>query len=117
MKITREEVHRVATLARLQLSSEEENTLTEQLDKILQYMEKLNQLDTAHVAPRAHAVEIVPAFRDDRLANEPQTESLRANAPAREQTFYTGPKNIERASTRQPYTSSAQTSKHARRLR
>jgi aspartyl-tRNA(Asn)/glutamyl-tRNA(Gln) amidotransferase subunit C len=95
MKITREEVHRVATLARLQLSSEEENTLTEQLDKILQYMEKLNQLDTENVEPLAHAVDIVNAFRDDRVANEPQTESLLANAPAREQTFFKVPKIIE----------------------
>ena len=95
MKITREEVHRVATLARLQLSSEEENTLTEQLDKILQYMEKLNQLDTENVEPLAHAVDIVNAFRDDRIANEPQTESLLANAPAREQTFFKVPKIIE----------------------
>lgn len=51
MKITKEEVKRVATLARLELSPEEEDLLTHQLDKIFQYMEKLDQLDTTTVEP------------------------------------------------------------------
>ena len=95
MKITREEVQRVALLARLQLSPEEENLLTEQLDKILQYMEKLDRLDTAKVEPLAHAVDVVNAFREDRVTNEPEPEALLANAPAREKTFIKVPKIIE----------------------
>lgn len=95
MKITREEVKRVALLARLELSAEEENRLTEQLDNILQYMEKLGRLDTANVEPLAHAVDIVNAFRDDRVTNEPQAETLLANAPDRENTFFRVPKIIE----------------------
>jgi aspartyl-tRNA(Asn)/glutamyl-tRNA(Gln) amidotransferase subunit C len=95
MKITREEVKRVALLARLQLSDEEESRLTEQLDNILQYMEKLGRLDTTNVEPLAHAVDIVNAFREDRVTNEPQPESLLANAPDRENTFFKVPKIIE----------------------
>ncbi|HTM09793.1 MAG TPA: Asp-tRNA(Asn)/Glu-tRNA(Gln) amidotransferase subunit GatC [Verrucomicrobiae bacterium] len=95
MKITREEVKRVALLARLQLSEEEESRLTEQLDNILQYMEKLGRLDTTNVEPLAHAVDIVNAFREDRVTNEPQPESLLANAPDRENTFFKVPKIIE----------------------
>jgi aspartyl-tRNA(Asn)/glutamyl-tRNA(Gln) amidotransferase subunit C len=95
MKITREEVQRVALLARLQLSPEEENQLTEQLDKILDYMEKLKQLDTEKVEPLAHVVDIVNAFRQDRVVNVPQPEKLLANAPAREKTFLKVPKIIE----------------------
>ena len=95
MKITREEVKRVALLARLELSAEEENRLTEQLDNILQYMEKLGRLDTANVEPLAHAVDIVNAFREDRVTNEPQAETLLANAPDRENTFFRVPKIIE----------------------
>jgi aspartyl-tRNA(Asn)/glutamyl-tRNA(Gln) amidotransferase subunit C len=45
MKLTSEEVRHVATLARLRLTPEEEERLTEQLENILQYMEKLDQLD------------------------------------------------------------------------
>lgn len=95
MKITREEVKRVALLARLELSAEEETRLTEQLDNILQYMEKLGRLDTANVEPLAHAVDIVNAFREDRVTNEPQAETLLANAPDRENSFFKVPKIIE----------------------
>ncbi len=95
MKITREEVHRVAALARLQFSPEEEEILTGQLDKILQYVEKLSQLNTAEVEPLAHAVDIVDAFRDDRAVNQPSPDTLLTNAPARERDFFKVPKIIE----------------------
>ncbi len=95
MKITPEEVKRVATLARLQLSQEEEELLTEQLDKILQYMAKLDRLDTDKVEPLAHAVDIVNAFREDKITNQPNTKDLLANTPAREKNFFKVPKIIE----------------------
>ncbi|HEY1268364.1 MAG TPA: Asp-tRNA(Asn)/Glu-tRNA(Gln) amidotransferase subunit GatC [Candidatus Binatia bacterium] len=95
MKITREEVRRVALLARLALSDEEEARLTEQLDKILQYMEKLESLETSGIDPMAHAVDVVNAFRDDRVTNDPQPEALLSNAPDREKTFLKVPKIIE----------------------
>ena len=95
MKISREEVQRVALLARLQFSPQEEDILTGQLDKILQYMEKLNQLDTASVEPLAHVVDIVNVFREDRVVNQPSPDTLLANAPARERDFLKVPKIIE----------------------
>jgi len=95
MKITLEEVKRVATLARLQLSPKEEELLTEQLDKILQYMAKLDRLDTDKVEPIAHAVDIVNAFREDKITNQPNTKNLLANTPAREKNFFKVPKIIE----------------------
>ena len=95
MKITQEEVKRVAALARLELSPPEEEALTQQLDKILQYMEKLNQLDTANVEPLAHVVEIVNAFREDRVVNRPSPDALLANAPEKEGDFFKVPKIIE----------------------
>lgn len=85
----------MAVLARLQFSPEEEEILTGQLDKILQYMEKLNQLDTANIEPLAHAVDIVNAFREDQVVNQPSPEALLANAPARERDFFKVPKIIE----------------------
>jgi aspartyl-tRNA(Asn)/glutamyl-tRNA(Gln) amidotransferase subunit C len=95
VKITREEVLRVAALARLDLSSEEQAALTEQLDKILQYMEKLNQLDTTNVEPLAHVVEMVNAFREDKVVAPFSPEALLSNAPAREKSFFKVPKIIE----------------------
>jgi aspartyl-tRNA(Asn)/glutamyl-tRNA(Gln) amidotransferase subunit C len=95
MKLTREDVQRVAALARLRLSPEEESSLTEQLDDILQYMEKLGELDTSDVVPFTHAVEIVNAFREDKVTNEPAVEALLANARERHETFFKVPKIIE----------------------
>jgi aspartyl-tRNA(Asn)/glutamyl-tRNA(Gln) amidotransferase subunit C len=95
MKLKREEVQRVALLARLRLAPEEEDHLTEQLDKILHYMEKLNQLDTATVEPFTHAVEMTNAFREDKVTNRPSPENLLANAPETEETFFKVPKIIE----------------------
>ncbi len=82
-------------LARLQLTVEEENLLTGQLNKILQYVEQLNQLDTSQIEPFAHAVEIVNAFRDDEVTNRARAADLLANAPEKDQTFFKVPKIIE----------------------
>ncbi len=95
MKITKEEIKQVATLARLELSPEEEDLLTHQLDKIFQYVEKLDQLDTTTVEPLTQVGEITNAFREDRVVNWPATNSLLSNAPAREQNFIKVPKIIE----------------------
>ena len=75
--------------------AQEEEILTGQLDKILQYMEKLNQLDTTGVEPLAHVVDIVNVFREDRVANQPSPDAMLANAPARERDFFKVPKIIE----------------------
>ncbi len=82
-------------MARLELSPEEEGMLSDQLDGILQYMEKLGRLYTENVEPLAHAVDIVNAFREDRVANKPSPDPLLANAPAREENFFKVPKIIE----------------------
>ena len=65
MKITPEEVLYVAKLARLNLVPEEVGPTTEQLGRILAYVEKLNVLDTAGVTPTTHALDVTNAFRDD----------------------------------------------------
>ena len=95
MKLTREDVQKVALLARLRLNPEEESNLTAQLDDILEYMEKLNELNTSDVVPFTHAVEMVNAFRDDKVTNQPDVEALLANAPERHETFFKVPKIIE----------------------
>jgi aspartyl-tRNA(Asn)/glutamyl-tRNA(Gln) amidotransferase subunit C len=95
MALTREEVERVAMLARLRLLPEEEQHLTEQLGQILKYMEKLNELDTREVEPFTHAVELTNAFREDQVTNPPRAEELLENAPEKEETFFKVPKIIE----------------------
>ena len=95
MALTREDVQRVAILARLRLTPAEEERLTEQLDSILRYMEKLNQLDTSGVEPFTHAVDLVNALREDKVTNRPDAEALLANTPAKDETFFQVPKILK----------------------
>jgi aspartyl-tRNA(Asn)/glutamyl-tRNA(Gln) amidotransferase subunit C len=95
MALTREDVQRVAILARLRLNPAEEERLTEQLDNILRYMEKLNQLDTSGVEPFSHAVDLVNVLREDNVTNQPDAEALLANAPEKDETFFRVPKILE----------------------
>ncbi|MGH7927789.1 MAG: Asp-tRNA(Asn)/Glu-tRNA(Gln) amidotransferase subunit GatC [Candidatus Binatia bacterium] len=95
MAITREEVRRIALLARLRFSEDEEERLTQQLGNILQHMAALERLDTSGVEPMAHALDVVNALRDDRVTNERSTEALLANAPAADENFFVVPKIIE----------------------
>jgi aspartyl-tRNA(Asn)/glutamyl-tRNA(Gln) amidotransferase subunit C len=95
MKLTREEVQRIAVLARLRLTPEEQTQLTEQLDHILAYMEKLDELDTSKVQPFSHAVDAVNALREDIVTNLPDADAVLANAPDRDNSFFKVPKIIE----------------------
>lgn len=95
MAITREQVHHIALLARLDLAEAEEAAFAEQLDHILAHFEKLQQLDTDHVEPTAHIVDMETPFRDDRVHNAPAVEELLRNAPERDGRFFKVPKIIE----------------------
>jgi aspartyl-tRNA(Asn)/glutamyl-tRNA(Gln) amidotransferase subunit C len=94
MKITLEEVERVAVLARLRLTAGEKSQLTQQLDDILEYMEKLNQLETTDVEPFTPAPDSANALREDAVTNQPNPEALLAEAPDRDGTFFKVPKII-----------------------
>lgn len=67
MKISRKEVEHVAHLARLHLSEDELEKMTAQLDTILSYVEKLEELDTRDVSPTTHAFSVCNAFREDEV--------------------------------------------------
>jgi aspartyl-tRNA(Asn)/glutamyl-tRNA(Gln) amidotransferase subunit C len=95
MKISAEEVERVALLARLKLTAAEQSQLTLQLDAILEYMDKLNRLDTLQIEPFTHASEESFALRADAVTNRPDPEALLANAPDRDGTFFKVPKILE----------------------
>ena len=65
MKITKDVVEYVAHLARLELLPTEVDLYTEQLDRILAYMDQLNALDTTGIEPTTHAIPLVNVFRGD----------------------------------------------------
>ncbi len=95
MKITRLEVEHVAKLARLELSEQENEKLTDQLSNILTYVEKLNELDTRNVAPTSHVLDITNVMRDDAPGESLPQEQALANAPDKAAGHYKVPKIIE----------------------
>ena len=95
MKISVDQIRHVALLARLALTPAEEDELTTTLDQILEHMDQLNRLDTSNVEPTAHIVAVDTPWRDDVVANAPDTEALLANAPARDDDLFLVPKIID----------------------
>jgi aspartyl-tRNA(Asn)/glutamyl-tRNA(Gln) amidotransferase subunit C len=95
MKITRNEVEYVANLARLSLKNDEIDALTSDMDSILAYVEKLNELDTSDIIPTAHAVPVENAFREDAVRPSLGAEKALRNAPANENSCFRVPKVIE----------------------
>jgi len=95
VKITINEVEYVAKLARLKLSDEEKTLFTQQLDSILLYIDKLNELDTADVPPTSHVLALENVMRDDEVKPSYPPEEVLAIAPEREDSFFAVPRVIE----------------------
>jgi len=97
-KIDEAQVRHIAHLARLKPSEDEVKLFSEQLSAIVEYVEKLNELDTSSVEPTAHALPIHNVFRDDVIVPSIGTERVLANAPQREGSFFAVPKVLEQDS-------------------
>jgi len=97
-KIDKEQVKKVAKLSRLQLTEAEAGEFTEQLSAILDYVEKLNELDTDNVEPLAHCLPISNVLREDVVKESLGTEKTLANAPQRDEDFFKVPKILDDSS-------------------
>lgn len=82
-------------LARLNLTETEKKLFTEQLDSIIQYIDKLNELDTSNVEPTAHVLPIKNVFRKDELRPSLSRDKALQNAPDSRDGFYKVPKIID----------------------
>ena len=94
-QISLEQVRHVARLARLELSPDDEQRLRADMDEMLAYVDKLNELDTQNVAPTTQVGEAGTPMRDDEVTNRPAAEAMLANAPSRERGYFKVPKIIE----------------------
>ena len=94
-KITVEQVKTVAKLARLNLNDAEISQFSAQLSDILQYIEKLNQLDTAGIEPLAHCLPVSNCLRDDIIKPSLGTEKTLSNAPDSDGQFFIVPKILD----------------------
>jgi aspartyl-tRNA(Asn)/glutamyl-tRNA(Gln) amidotransferase subunit C len=95
MEITKQEVEKVAKLARLELTEIEKVAFTKQLSQILTHVEKLKQYDTAGVEPTATVLGQVNVFRSDEARPSLPVERALANAPESAEGFFVVPKIIE----------------------
>ncbi len=89
------DIEHIATLARLKLTPNEKTRLSDQMGTILEYIEKLNELNTNEVEPTAHVLGINNIFRDDEPATKPLADhNPIADSPAHNKGHYEVPKII-----------------------
>jgi len=96
MSVTKDDVNYVANLARLQLKDEEAESLKEDMNKILGYMEKLGQLDTSGVEPLEHVTDMTSStFRKDKAKEPISHDDALKNAPDADSDYFRVPRVIE----------------------
>lgn len=95
MAIGIKEVEYVAHLARLELTPEEKEIFARQLDKILEYIGKLNEVDTTDIEPTTHVLPLKNVFRQDKQESSLPVEDVLKNAPAKERNLFKVPQVIE----------------------
>jgi len=89
------EIEYIALLARLRLTDEEKALFSRQLGDIIEYINKLNRVDTSGVEPTSHVLPVKNVFREDRQGRPLSREEMLRNAPSRKGGFYKVPKIIE----------------------
>jgi len=94
MAVTKKEVEKIAELARLKFSEEELENFTPQMNEILSYMDKLNELDTENIKPLSHPVEQSNVFREDEMKASITTDEALKNAPSKDEHHFKVPKVI-----------------------
>lgn len=94
MAVTKKDVEKIAELARLKFSDEELENFTPQMNEILSYMDKLNELHTEKVKPLSHPVEQTNVFREDELKSSISNEEALKNAPDKTDSHFKVPKVI-----------------------
>lgn len=94
MKLSKNEVEHVANLARLNLSDEELETMTGQLDNILSYVDKLEEIDTTDITPTTHVFSVSNAFREDVVKESLDQSEAVKNGPEQNGEFFQVPKVI-----------------------
>ena len=89
------DIEHVALLARLKLTEEEKELFSKQVGSIIEYVDKLNELDTIDVQPTAHVLPLKNIFRADMVTGSLPAGMALSNAPEKDDHFYRVPKIIE----------------------
>jgi aspartyl-tRNA(Asn)/glutamyl-tRNA(Gln) amidotransferase subunit C len=95
MKINEKEISRAIKLSRLELTSDEKKEYSHQLSDILEYVEKINELDTKNVNPSDHIVDLKNIFREDINKKSLNIDDIEKIAPEFENNHFVVPKMID----------------------
>jgi len=93
--VKKDTIKYVANLSRIKLKPKEEDLFAKQLSSILDYMDKLNKLDTKNAEPMSHAVSMGNVFRKDVVKDSVSPEEALKNAPDKKGHFFKVPRIIE----------------------
>ena len=93
--ISDETIDYVGILAKLELSEEEKEKAKKDMESMLDYIDKLNELDTEGVEPMSHVFRVNNVFREDVVTNGDDRDDMLANAPAKKDGQYMVPKTVE----------------------
>lgn len=93
-KITDETIDYVGILAKLELSGEEREKAKEDMEKMLDYIDTLNELDTSGIEPMSHVFPVNNVFRDDVVTNGDNHEDTLKNAPVEKEQAFKVPKTV-----------------------
>ena len=93
--ISDETIEYVGILAKLELSDEEKEEAKSDMGRMLDYIDKLNELDTTGVEPMSHVFPVQNVFREDVVTNGDDSENMLKNAPAERDSMYEVPKTVE----------------------
>lgn len=94
-KISDETIEYVGILAKLDLSDEEKEAAKKDMERMLDYIDMLNQLDTEGVEPMSHVFPVHNVFREDVVTNGDDRENMLANAPEQRDGAFVVPRTVE----------------------
>jgi len=95
LAITKDVVKYVANLARIRLTIKEQKRLSKQLQEILDFIDKLRELDISKIEPTSHILPISNVFREDKLSESLPLKEVLKNAPKIQKNFFVVPKVID----------------------
>ena len=93
--ISDETIEYVGILAKLELNEEEKEQAKKDMERMLDYIEKMKEIDTSDVEPMSHVFTTTNCFRDDVVTNGDQSEAILQNAPGQKQGMFKVPKTVE----------------------
>ncbi len=95
MKLNQETLQKIAHLARLEFDPKSGDQMLKDMEEILTWVEKLDELDTENVAPLTHVSSEINVYRPDEVANKATHESALFNAPKKDEDYFRVPKVLD----------------------